>query len=369
MREMEDQYTNSAINVPSNTINIILEFTQPETKQVNENGVLPEETGDQLVQVAYCSSVSNNNPDVTAEISSTAGSEFSTTDNVTRKTSTSNVVEQIKKIVAERNSPSSNSMESSILNVQQPSISNPQQPSISTPQEPSISNPQEFSVISNPQQQAISNAQVCTPSSFNLYIQKKEVVQRTLNIQTQAVCQEETANKKQQKVKEITSVNNNYCHKTVEATQCSQITNSTKLALLNFLKKKYTGSINVANAETEGENADPEVQIVSTIGQESNGSGKEGTCSDETCNAENDVVKIATSTVSQEIAPITESSCTNPAQLSQNSDNLPGGQLTAAQSDNADQPLINQSDVSMMNTDIDKERKKDDNNSSILTKG
>ena len=362
MREMEDQYTNSAINVPSNTINIILEFTQPETKQVNENGVLPEETGDQLVQVAYCSSVSNNNPDVTAEISSTAGSEFSTTDNVTRKPSQSNVVEQIKRFVTERNSPSSNSIQPSILNVQQPSISNPQQPSISTPQGPSV--------ISNPQQQAISNAQVCTPSTFNLYIQKKEVVQRTLNIQTQAVCLEKTANKRQQRVKEITSANNN-CHKSTEATQCSQITNSTKLALLNFLKKKYTGNISVANAETEQDNVDPEVRIVSTVEQESNGSGKEGSCSDETCNAENDVVKVATSTVSQEIASITESSCTNPAQLSQNSDNSPGEQFTstAVQSDNADQPLINQSDVSMMNTDIDKERKKDDNNSSILTKG
>ena len=171
------------------------------------------------------------------------------------------------------------------------------------------------------------------------------------------ICEEDISNKRQQQelVMAKTFASNNK-HKTIEAkrSQCGQITSSTKLALLNFLKKKSFGNGVVADVENEG--TDLEEQIVSIVQKESSGVETSG---------ESEVEQISTRTVFQEEVPTAEFSSTNQVQSDQNADKTSDQDgLNEAQSDNA-----NQFDVVGLNTENDEERKKGGNNSQTVPKG
>lgn len=97
--EIEDQGAISVINSPSSTISFIFEFaeTDPEVLIEDDNGNRVQGTGNQLNQVAFCSSLTENNSYITAEKSPKEESGFSSSGNVTHQTISSNVVGKIKR--------------------------------------------------------------------------------------------------------------------------------------------------------------------------------------------------------------------------------------------------------------------------------
>ena len=371
MPEMEVNI-NSTGNLPSDTINIIFEFTQPGSEEASENEeVILERTGDQVT------SESHDAPAVPTQISSTNDVSCSIRKYATQETLEGDVVEQIQIYVTERRTPEksvSNSSQLSISNPQQPLISNPQQPSISNPQkllisnpqQPSTSNPQQ-SLISNPPQPSISSARQ-RPSMTNLRINNGQVVQRVYiqtPVQTDAKIHKGNISDSSLNMvgkigyyKKVKVTANN---KLVEGTQ---ITNSTKLALRNFLKKKSAAHVSETNSKIVDDNADPAVQILSTAGEfkVSNACDNNRACSDQLSNIEKDTVNASTRTESQksaEVVSIAESSSPNPMQSSP---------INSAEKDNSHQPLNQQSDVTGLNAEnTDEEIQQADNNTSCTS--
>lgn len=387
--EIEDQGAISVINSPSSTISFIFEFaeTDPEVLIEDDNGNRVQGTGNQLNQVAFCSSLTENNSYITAEKSPKEESGFSSNGNVTHQTISSNVVGKIKRFSAGRKSQESNLIQTSIFDAEQPSTVNPPQTSISKSKETSVMNVLHSSTsISLPQATSsrghrpstatmnLSNG-VMIPRPLNFQIPRKDVCREKISKKRQLgipdlvktgpnnnnhktiICEEDISNKRQQQelvMAKTFAINNK--HKTIEAkrSQCGQITSSTKLALLNFLKKKSFGNGVVADVENEG--TDLEEQIVSIVQKESSGVETSG---------KSKVEQISTRTVFQEEVPTAEFSSTNQVQSDQNADKTSDQDgLNEAQSDNA-----NQLDVVGLNTENDEERKKGGNNSQTVPKG
>ena len=396
--EIEDQGAISVINSPSSTISFIFEFaeTDPEVLIEDDNGNRVQGTGNQLNQVAFCSSLTENNSYITAEKSPKEESGFSSNGNVTHQTISSNVVGKIKRFSAGRKSQESNLIQKSIFDAEQPSTVNPPQTSISKSKETSVMNvlhsstsnslPQATSSRGHRPSTATMNLSngVMIPRPLNFQIPRKDVCREKISKKRQLgipdvvktgpnnnnhktiICEEDISNKRQQQelVKAKTFAINNK-HKTIEAkrSQCGQITSSTKLALWNFLKKKSSGNGVVADVENEG--TDLEEQIVSIVQKESSGVEIEEPHSDEMPSCENEVEQISTRTVFQEEVPTAEFSSTNQVQSDQNADKTSDQDgLNEAQSDNA-----NQLDVVGLNTENDEKRKKGGNNSQTVPKG
>ena len=341
--------TDSAVNsLPSDTIgSIIFEFqAQPGSNKVSENGegVISERTGDQVTHVVFCPPVSRNDPDVSPQISSTNGVYCSSRTVATQETSRSNVVEQIKNCVAKRTTLTSTSKQSS------------------------ISKPRQSNLVD-----------LSKPSMIRLRIQNGQVVQNIhyVDIHATQADRQETQDGQRDKTtnikppKKVEKPANNYS-KQMEG---PQITSSTKLALLNFLKKKYAGNTSEMSSKSGRDNDDPEVEIISTVREASSASEEDTTCSDQANNIEKDVDTInvparTESKIDPEIISINESS--SPEQSNENPDQSPVELTltsTGVQSDNTDQPSTQQSDVAGVNDESDKETKQGDNNSSISTEG
>lgn len=337
------------LTLPSDTINFIFEFTQPGSEEASENGdgVMSERPGNQFGDVAHCQAGSHDDPDVSAQISSTNEINCSSRNDATQETMRSDVIEQIKNHVTESETS-------------EKSLSNSTQLSISKPQRPSISN-QRQRLISNPQQPSISSAQQKQqrPSDmFNLLIQNGQVVQRVYvqtPVQTEALRKEKTSTtrpkgvKKTANDKKMEGLENNSMVEDIassEKVEGTQITNSTKLALWNFLKKKSAAHVSETNGKSVEDNANPEVQILSTA--VSNGFGNDRARSDQLSNTQKDAINVSTRIESQkgsEVGPIVQSSS------------------NSVEKGNDDQLSNQQSDVTGSNTEsTNKEIKQGDNN-------
>ncbi|KAL9965867.1 hypothetical protein ACROYT_G029721 [Oculina patagonica] len=368
MPEMEVNI-NSTITLPSDTINFIFEFTQPGSEEASENGngVTSERTGNQFGDVAHCQVGSHDDPDVSAEISFTNDVNRSSGNDATQETLRSDVIEQINTHVTKRKSS-----EKSMTNSSQLSISKPQRPFISNQRQRMISQRRQQS-ISNPQQPSISSAQQKQqrPSDmFNMLIQNGQVVPRVYvqtPVQTEPLQKGEASTTRPQGVKKLANdkivesmANNNTVEDIAssEKVEGTQITNSTKLALRNFLKKKSAANVGETNDKSVVVNSDPEVQILSTVGEFEvrNACDKDRACSDQLSNTQEDAINVTTGTESQKVPEevlIVESSSPDTVQTSSNS----------AQKGNDDQLSNQQSAITESNAESTvQEIKQGDNN-------
>lgn len=361
--------TNSTVNLPSDTINIIFEFAQPGSEETSENGgeIISERTGDQVVDLVHYPAGSHGDPAVPAERSATNDVNCLSRSVATQETLQRDD-ERIKNHVTERRTLTETSM-GPMSNLRQMSISNPQQPWISNSLQPSI--------LSLPH----------LPTMMNLRIQNGQVVQRVYvqtPVQTQAFQKEKTSGTRPTQVKkksnnkkgEDTPIINSTKHALLKKVESTPITNSTKLALLNFLKKKSVATVSETNGKSGENNVDPEIQILSPVGGESNACNKDRTCSDQLSNTKEDLISVSARTESlrcPEIISIAESVSPNPVQSSQNSDQSPNELTsTAVQSISTYQPSNKQSDVTGVNGEnTEKELKQTCKNFSVhpCTKG
>lgn len=348
--------TNSTVNLPSDTINIIFEFAQPGSEETSENGgeIISERTGDQVVDLVHYPAGSHGDPAVPAERSATNDVNCLSRSVATQETLQRDD-ERIKNHVTERRALTETSM-GPMSNLQQMSVSNPQQPWISNSLQPSILNLPHM------------------PTMMNLRIQNGQVVQRVYvqtPVQTQAFQKEKTSGTRPTQVKkktnnkkgedtqitkkqvEDTPITNSTKHALLKKVESTPITNSTKLALLNFLKKKSVATVSETNGKSGENNVDPEIQILSPVGGESNACNKDRTCSDQLSNTKEDLISVSARTENlrfPEIISIAESVSPNPVQSSQNSDqSLNELTSTAVQSISTYQPSNKQSDVTGVN--------------------
>lgn len=377
---MEENIT-STVNLPSDTINITFEFIQPRSDEAGENGagVILERTGDQFVEVIHCPSGSPDHQAVPVQISSTNDVNCSNKDCETQENLHSAVVQGVKNCVTERKTS-----ENTLSNSSQVAISNPWQLSTANPPQLSISNLQQ-PLISNTQQR---------PSMINLRIQNGQVVERVYvktPVQTQALQRKKTSttrpkrpgktanNKNMEDAASEKEAGGTPNHEEVDdapannSVEGTQIANSTKLALRNFLKKKCMAKVNETNGKSVGDNANRTVSITGEI-EVSNGCDKDRAYSHQLSNIEKDGINVsAAGTESQkgpEGASIAEFSSLNPVQTSANADQSPNeSTLTAVQNDN-DQPSNEQSDVTGSNVDSTvKEINQGDDDSTCISDG
>lgn len=370
--------TNSTVNLPSDTINIIFEFAQPGSEETSENGgeIISERTGDQVVDLVHYPAGSHGDPAVPAERSATNDVNCLSRSVATQET-LQHDDERIKNHVTER----------TLTETSMGPMSNLRQMSISNPQQPWISNSLQPSILSLPH----------LPTMMNLRIQNGQVVQRVYvqtPVQTQAFQKEKTSGTRPTQVKkksnnkkgedtqitkkqvEDTPIINSTKHTLLKKVESTPITNSTKLALLNFLKKKSVATVSETNGKSGENNVDPEIQILSPVGGESNACNKDRTCSDQLSNTKEDLISVSARTerlTCPEIISIAESVSPNPVQSSQNSYQSPNELTsTAVQSISTYQPSNKQSDVTGVNGEsTEKELKQTCKNFSVhpCTKG
>ena len=249
-------------NIPdlqSDTISIIVEFAQQESDGVKENGEITNSHTDGAVRVFQISPTSSS-PSQASFTSEINCSEIAAVD--IQKMSRTTVVEQRKECVAGRNASRPSNLNLPVLSVSNPTILYPRRPSITSLQQPSIS-------------LHIENGKVtCTQLVHNEA--KQEDVQN--NSQARPV-----------------------------ATSASdmggmQISNATKLALKNFLKKKSAGNVSNYNksGETDNETGVPEVAIILPVEEAGNPSKKVRTSSDRGSIIERSLSNIATGPVREE---------------------------------------------------------------------
>ena len=324
--------TNSTVSLPHDTINIIFEFAQPEPEEtrVNGDGIMSERTGDQIIDLVHNAPGSHGDPAVSAQRSPTNdGNHFSTS--VTTQ-------ETLQNDDAQKTSVETGK-----------SISNPQQAWISNSLQPSIS---------------------CLPQMQTVRIGNKQVVQRVyvqMPVQTQVFQKQKTSETRPTQVKKKS--NNKKADYTVitkkqpEGTQVTDkqlhgtpITNSTKLALLNFLKKKSVPTVNETSGKTGEEKVEPEIQSLVPVGGDSNASNKDSSYSDQLTNIQKDQIDTPARTEDQrcqERVFIAESCSPDPVQSSQDSiQSFNELTSTAALSNNTYQLSNRKSDATGVNDEI-----------------
>lgn len=360
--------TNSTVSLPHDTINIIFEFAQPELEEtsVNGDGIMSERTGDQVVDLVHNPSGSHGDPAVQAQRSSTNDLNCLSGSVATQAKTLESDDERMKPCVTKRKT----SIETSQSNVPQLSISNPQQPWFSNSLQPSIS---------------------CLPQMPTMQIGNKQVVQRVyvqMPVQTQVFQKQKTSETKSTQVKKksnnrkvdyscITKKQAEGTRITDKQVDCTPITNSTKLALLNFLKKKSVATVNETNGKSGEDHMEPEIQILVPVGEDSNACNKDKTYSDQLSNIGKDLIDIQVRTEDQrcqEIEFIAESCSPEPVQSSQDStQSFNELTSTGVQSNSTYQPSNQKSDAAGVNDEItDKDMKQADKNCSsvsLCTKG
>lgn len=250
--------TNSP-NLQSDTINIFIEFAQQESDGVKENGEITNSYTDGAEHVFQILPTSSS-PSQASSTSEINCSEIAAVD--IQKMSRTTVVEQHKECVAGRNASKPSNLNLPVLSVSNPTILYPRRPSITSLQQPSIS----------------------------LHIESGKVT-----------CTQLVHNKAKQGDVQNTSLARPVATSASEMGGM-QISNATKLALKNFLKKKSAGNVSNYNksGETDNETRVPEVAITLPVGEARNPSKKVKTCSDGGSIIERSLSNITTGPVIEE---------------------------------------------------------------------
>lgn len=330
--------TNSTVSLPHDTINFIFEFAQPESEEtsVNEDGIMSEKTGDQVIDLVQNPPGSHDDPAVSAQRSSTNDLNCFSRSVTTQET-------------LQNDDAQKTSIETSTSNVPQLSISNPQLPWISNSLQPSISRlPQMLAV-------QIGNKQVVQRVYVQMPVQT-QVFQKQNTSETRPAQVNKKSNKKKADYSRITKKQPEGTQITDKQVHGTPITNSTKLALLNFLKKKSVATVSETSGKTGEEKVEPEIQSVVPIGEDSNACNKDKNYSDQLTNIQKDQSDIPASNEdqsSQEIVFITESHSPDPVQSSQYStQSFNELTSTAVQSNNTYKPSNQKSDATGVNDGI-----------------
>ena len=358
--------TNSTVNLPHDGINIIFEFAQTESERtgVNGDGIISERTGDKAVHLVHTSPGSHGGPVVPAQRSSTNDLNCLIRSVATQKTLQSDD-EQTKRCVTEQKT----SIETSQSNVPQLSISNPQQPWISNSLQPSISSPPPMPTM------RIGNKQVVQRVYVQMPVQT-QVLQKQKTSESRPAYVKEKCNNKKTEDSRITKIQAKSAQITDKQVDGTPITNSTKLALLNFLKKKSFATVVERNGKSSKSNVDPEIQIISQVGEEINACNKDKTCSDQLRNIHEAPANIPARTEdreSLETAPASESCSSEPNPSSQvSTQSFNESMPTAVEGNDTYHPSNQESDATEVDDkSTDKERKQADKNCSVslCTKG
>ena len=350
--------TNSTDSLPHDTINIIFEFAQPESEETSVNGcvngdeVMSERTGDQVVSLVHNPLVSHGDPAVPAQRSSAKDLNCFSTSDATQETLQSNDAQKTSK-------------ETSVSNVPQLLISNPQQFWISNSQQPSISGLPQMPTMRIGNKEVVKRVYVQMPVQTQVFQKQKTSETRPMQVK-------EKSNNKKVDYTRITKKQSEGTQITDKQVDSTPITNSTKLALLNFLKKKSVATVN----ETNGKSGENHIQSLVPVGEENNACNKDKPYSVQRGKIRKDLIDIPARTKDQrcpEIVSITESCSPEPVQSSQDStQSLTGLTLGAVQSNNTYQPSNQKSDAVGVNDEsTDKEMKQAEKNCSVsqCTKG
>ena len=289
-------------DLPSDTINIIVEFAQPETDEVKENGKSSEGSNDMAVHVVQISSALLN--PASSQTSLTSEAEVASI--VHQKASRRDVFERIKRHLNGRKTTKPVKSNSCPLSASNPLISYPSRPLLTHLQQPSV----------------------------GLLIQNGQF----LHHQTQT----------EKEKTEITPLETPV-QKPTNDIEGSQITNSTKLALKNFLKKKSAGAVNDISGERDRNTTSHKGQVISPVGEAGNSLRKDETCSNKVSDNEKnpaEVLPIGTESEKDLVTAVSDLSASpNPVQSSQNSDVSPdGSSSTVVQGAEFDSPSTLQSD-------------------------
>lgn len=344
--------TSSTISLPHDTINIIFEFAQPGSEETNVNGdgIMSERTGDQVIDLVHNPPGSHGDPAVPAQRSSTNDINCFNRSAATQETLCSDDAQKT-------------SIETSKSNVPQLSISNPQQPWISNSLQPSISCPPQLPTM------WIGNKQVVQRVYVQMPVQT-HVCQNQKTSETRPTQERKKSNNKKADYTRITKNQAEHTQRTEMQVESTPITNSTKLALLNFLKKKSVATVNEANGKSGENRIEPEIQSFEPVGQASDACNKDKTCSNQLSNIQKDLIDIPARTEGQrcpETVSITQSCSPEPVQSSQEStQSFNELTPTAVQSNNTCQPSNQKSDAIEVNDEsTDKEIKQADKNCSV----
>ena len=350
--------TNSTVNLPHDTINIIFEFSQPESEETNVNGdgTMSERTGDQVVDLIHNPPGSHGDPAVAVQWSSTNDLNCFNRSAASQETL---CIDNAQKT----------SIETSKSNVPQLSISIAQQHCISNSPQPSISCPPQMPTMWIGNKQVVQRVYVQTPV-------QTQVCQKQMTSETRSNQGKKKSNNKKADYTRITNRQAEHTQTTEMQVDSTPITNSTKLALLNFLKKKSVASANETNGKSGKDHTEPEIQSFEPVGQESDASNKDKTCSDQLSSIEKDVTDVSARTEDQrcpETVSITQSCSPEPVQSSQEStQSFNELKPTTVQSNNTCQPSNQKSEAIEVNDEsTDKEMKQADKNCSVSpsTKG
>ena len=351
--------TTTTVNLPPETINIIFEFAQPESEEtrVNGDGIISERTGDQVIDLVH-------KPPVSAQRSSTNDVNCLSRSVATQSTLQSDD-EQTKHCVTERKT----SIETSQLNVPQLSISNPQQPWISNSLQPSSSGPPQMPTIQIGNQQVVQRVYVQMPV-------QKQVFQKQKTSESRPAYVKKKSNNNKAEDSHITKQQAEGAQIPDKQVDGTTITNSTKLALLNFLKKKSVATVSRTNGKNSESYVDPEIQVISPVGEENNACNKYKTCSDQQRKIQEVQINLPATTENQryqEIVSVSESCSPEPVQLSQEANQSFKELTSTAVQSNTYQPSNQKSDATVVNDEsADKEMKQADkicSSVSLCTKG
>ena len=305
--------TNSP-DLPSDAINIIVEFTDPvSSEEVIENGETIGDSSDKTVHVVHISPALLN-PAVSSQTLSKNG--VNSTENTAvevQETSNSDVVEKLKKCLTGKKTskPANSNLLPTLL--PKTTISYPLKPLVNL-QQPSIS----LCI----KRGKVTCTQIPQSAQYDAGLEKNSNAPITRQAET-----------------------------TANPPRGTQITNATKLALKNFLKKKSARSVNSRSGETGKSAADSGMQTISPAEEAGNLSKKVGTCSGQVSDTDkernlSDVPAATEREKSCTTVPISESRSPNPMLSSQDPNVLPNEVTSAVVQDvESNSPLPKQSDV------------------------
>lgn len=314
----------NSLDLWSDTINIVVEFAQPESNVVEENGEISKGSNNQAEHVIHLSPALFNSA-VPLQASSVSNINCSeSTAGEIQETSRIDVVERIKKCVRRRKT--SNPSNSLALPVSNPAISYQPRPSITSLQQPSIS----------------------------LQIQNGQVTQKPQSFQKEA---------------ELVSVSSPMLPNQMGGTQ---ITSATKLVLRNFLKKKSERIVN--DNSSERGTSDCEAQIISAVGESGSASKKDGTCTDHGSKVKNNLSPTGNECENNpDTVVVSESSSLDPVQSNQDTNATSSDELTSTvtvvQGADSNSPLDQQSDIVHLDTECNQTMEQGGKVTSTPTKG
>lgn len=349
--------TNSTVSLPQDTINITFEFAQPESEETNVNGdgIMSERTGDHVVDLVHNPPGSHGNPAVPAQRSSTNDLNCFNRSTATQET-------------LQRDDSQKTLVETSASNMPQLSTSNRQQPWISNSLQSSISHPPQLPTMWIGNQQVVQRVYVQMPV-------QTQVFQKQNTSETRPTQVKKKSNNKKADYSFITKKQTERTQITDMQGDSTPITNSTKLALLNFLKKKSVATVNETNGKSGEDHIEPEIQSFVPAGQD-DACSEDKTSSDQLSNIQKDQIDIPARTEDlrcPETVSITQSCSPDPVQTSQEStQSFNELTSTVVQSNNTCQPSNQKSDAMGVNDlSTDKEMKQAENNClvSLSTKG